>query len=246
MASTMTREARRLVGSARFTLHERGAKFLLEDVVDLGASYVSYPFVAHKRGERTFVVGDRTYRYATDHYNRAWRNERAVELALGRAFLTDTHGRRVLEVGNVLAHYGGSDHDVLDKYEDSPGVINEDIVDFEPAVPYEAILSISTLEHVGWDEHPRESDKTLRAYRKLRAALAPGGTMLLTCPIGQNSYLDEYIQQGAIDFPERHYLKRISSDNQWAEVSLSDVAGAQYHSPYRNANALFVGIVPPG
>jgi hypothetical protein len=70
--------------------------------------------------------------------------------------------------------------------------------------------------------------------------------MLLTCPIGQNSYLDDYIQEGAIDFPERHYLKRITSDNQWREVDLSEVKGAEYHSPYRNANALFVGIVPPG
>jgi hypothetical protein len=246
MAGTMTREARRLVSSARFTLRERGARFLIEDVVDLGAAYATYPFVAHKRGERTFVVGDRTYHYATDHYNRAWRNERAVELALGRAFLADVSGRRLLEVGNVLAHYGGGQHDVLDKYEESPGVINEDIVDFAPAEPYEAILSISTLEHVGWDERPREPDKTLRAYRALRAALAPGGTMLLTCPIGQNSYLDDYIQEGAIDFPERHYLKRITSDNQWREVDLSEVKGAEYHSPYRNANALFVGIVPPG
>ena len=88
----VTREARRLVGSARFMLRERGARFLRGDAVDLGVSYASYPFVARKRAERTFTVGDRAYRYATDHYNRAWRNERAVELALGRAFLDEQHG----------------------------------------------------------------------------------------------------------------------------------------------------------
>jgi hypothetical protein len=240
----VTREARRLVASARFTLRERGAKFLLEDTVDLGVAYVSYPFLARKRGERTFSVGDRVYRYAADHYNRAWRNERAVELALGRSFVAENENRRLLEVGNVLSHYGDSSHEVLDKYEKSPGVLNEDIVDFSPAEPYDAILSISTLEHVGWDERPREPDKTLRAYRALRAALARNGTMLLTCPVGQNSYLDEYIQEGAIDFPERHYLKRISSDNRWREVELTDVKGSRYHSPYRNANAVFIGIVP--
>jgi hypothetical protein len=244
MAGAVTREARRLVGSARFMVEERGVKFAISDAVDLVASYLTYPFVARKRAARTFTVGDRTYHYAADHYNRAWRNERAVELALGRAFLDDTKGRRLLEVGNVLAHYGCRGHDVLDKYEDSPDVLHEDIVDFHPAEPYEAILSISTLEHVGWDERPREADKTLRAYHALRAAVAPGGTMLLTCPIGQNDYLDQYIQDGMIDFPEQHYLRRVSRDNEWREVELGEVKGAKYHSPYRNANALFVGIVP--
>jgi hypothetical protein len=219
---------------------------LVRDAFDLGAAYATYPFLARKRGRRMFTVGDRTYSYATDHYNRAWRNERTVELALGRRFLAENSGQRLLEVGNVFAHYGGGAHEVLDKYEDAPGVLNEDIVDFAPDKPYDAILSISTLEHVGWDEHPRESDKTLRAYRALRAALAPGGTMLLTCPVGQNAYLDQYIQDEAIDFPERHYLKRITRDNQWREVDLQAVKGAQYHHPFRNANALFVGVVPGG
>ena len=161
MDNTIAREARRLVGSAKFTLKERGLGFLIGDVFDLASAYATYPFLASKRGQRTFAVGNRTYQYATDHYNRAWRNERAVELALGRGFLDEHNGQRLLEVGNVLAHYGASGHDVLDKYEDAPNVINDDIVDFSPDPPYDAILSISTLEHVGWDERPREPDKTL-------------------------------------------------------------------------------------
>ena len=137
----------------------------------------------------------------------------------------------MLEVGNVLAHYGAPGHDVLDKYEDAPNVINDDIVDFTPDAPYEAILSISTLEHVGWDERPREPDKTLRAYRALRTMLAPGGAMLLTCPIGQNPHLDEYIQQEPLDFPERHYLQRVSRDNEWREVDLRAVRGRSVPPP---------------
>lgn len=244
MDNSAAREARRLVGSAKFTLKERGLGFLIGDVFDLASAYVTYPFLARKRGQRTFTVGDRSYHYATDHYNRAWRNERAVELALGRGFIDEHDGQRLLEVGNVLHHYGASEHDVLDKYEDAPNVINDDIVDFAPDTPYKAVLSISTLEHVGWDERPREPDKTLRAYHALRAMLAPDGAMLLTCPIGQNSYLDDYIQHEALDFPERHYLQRVSRGNEWREVDLSAVRGAKYHRPYRNANALFVGIVP--
>jgi hypothetical protein len=239
------REARRLVASAKFAYQDRGPRFLAGDAADFAASYLTYPFLIGKRRGRTFDVGATAIAYATDHYNRAWRNERAVELALGRRFLDLHHGKRVLEVGNVMAHYGSYAHDVLDKYEDSPGVMNEDIVDFAPERPYDAILSISTLEHVGWDERPREPDKTLRAYRQLRKALADDGAMLLTCPIGQNAYLDDYIAEDALDFPERHYLKRISADNVWREVSLGEVKGSQYHEPYRNANALFIGVVPP-
>jgi hypothetical protein len=134
-------------------------------------------------------------------------------------------------------------HDILDKYEESPGVLNEDIVDFAPDVPYEAVLCISTLEHVGWDEKPRERDKCLRAYQNLRKILAPEGAMLLTSPVGQNAFLDDYIAEQALDFPEIHYLKRISKDNTWREVTLAEVRGSKYHDPFRNANALFVGIV---
>jgi hypothetical protein len=38
---------------------------------------------------------------------------------------------------------------VLDKYEQAPGVINEDVVSFSPPQKYDLIVSVSTLEHVG-------------------------------------------------------------------------------------------------
>jgi hypothetical protein len=57
---------------------------------------------------------------------------------------------------------------VADKYEVSPGVINKDIVEFVPPQKYDLIVSISTLEHVGWNEQPREPTKLLRAIEHLR------------------------------------------------------------------------------
>jgi len=246
MSPPVTREARRLLQSAKFIYGERGARFLVGDTVDLVSSYVTYPVRSRRFADRTFDLGGRPIHYVRHHYNRAWRNERTVELALAYDYLDRNRGKRLLEVGNVLSHYRPDvNHDVLDKYERSPEVMNEDIVDFMPDVPYEAVLSISTLEHVGWDERPRDPDKVLRAYEQLRKIVAPEGTMLLTCPIGQNPHLDRYIAEGRIDFPERHYLRRVSKDNEWREVGLDDVRGARYHQPYRNANAVFVGIVPP-
>ena len=44
-------------------------------------------------------------------------------------------------------------HDVLDKYEKGNNVINDDVVSFSTEVKYDLIVSVSTLEHVGWDEN---------------------------------------------------------------------------------------------
>jgi hypothetical protein len=244
MDNAPTRELRRLAGSARFHLRERGARGILEEAADLGAAYLTYPLVKGPRSARSFTVGDRSLPYFVHHYNRAWRNERTVELALALDFLDHTKPGRTLELGNVVSHYRDTSHDILDKYEHSPGVLNEDIVDFHPSDPYDRVLSISTLEHVGWDERPREADKCLRAYRNIRTLVAPGGSILLTCPIGQNPHLDAYIQAGDIDFPVQRFLRRVSKDNRWEECDRTDVAGARYHHPFRNANALFVGVVP--
>jgi hypothetical protein len=244
MSASVTREARRLWQSTKFIYGERGVRWLAGDTVDFVSSYVMYPVRSRRVGERTFEIGGRQLHYVSHYYNRAWRNERSVELALAFDYLDRHRGERLLEIGNVLSHYRSqADHDVLDKYERSPGVVNVDIVDFTPRKPYDGVVSISTLEHVGWDERPREPEKVLRAYRQMRTFVAPGGTMLVTCPIGQNPHLDEYIAEGRIDFPERHYLLRVSKDNDWREVGLEDVKGARYHEPFRNANALFVGMV---
>lgn len=244
MDNAPARELRRLSDSARFHLSERGVGGIAEEAFDVVKAYTSYPFARSKRAARSFRLGDRTVPYFVHHYNRAWRNERTVELSLALDYLDRTTPGRTLELGNVLAHYRAIDHEILDKYEESPGVLNEDIVDFHPATPYDRVVSISTLEHVGWDERPREPDKCLRAYRNIRTLVRDGGSILLTCPVGQNPHLDEYLQAGEIDFPVQHFLKRVSADNRWEECTPADTVGAKYHAPFRNANALFIGIVP--
>ncbi|MBH0190215.1 MAG: hypothetical protein HP492_00290, partial [Nitrospira sp.] len=111
---------------------------------------------------KTFRFGGREYDYLYHPYNRTWKNERGVEIPIFRELLLQHEGKRVLEVGNVLSHYFPIQHDVVDKYEVSPGVINKDIVGFLPQQTYHLIVSISTLEHVGWDEQPQEPAKLLQ------------------------------------------------------------------------------------
>src|SRR5215207_4369431 len=97
-----------------------------------------------------------------------WRSERAVELPIAWRRVRRTDATSTLEIGNVLSNYFPVRHLVVDKYERVPGVINEDVVDFSPPGKYDLIVSISTLEHVGWDPpEPRDPLKLLRAVDNL-------------------------------------------------------------------------------
>lgn len=192
---------------------------------------------------RTFTLAGTEYRYFVHGYNQTWRNERAVEIPIALRQLDERGSGRVLEVGNVLAHYGRRGHDVVDKYESVPGVINADILDLGADRPYDLILAISTLEHVGFDEERRDAGKPRRAVERMRAMLAPGGTLLVTVPLGYNEALDRQLQERAISFDDLRFLVRVSADNRWREVSAAEAQGVAYGRPFRWANGLAVGVL---
>jgi hypothetical protein len=239
-------EVKRVVHSARSQLKTAGVGGFVRTAVDFAWSPIAYAFSPLRKEPGTFELGGETFTYERRLYpNRPWRNERSVEIALALDFVRRRAATRMLEVGDVLSQYEAHEHDIVDKYDPSPGIIREDIVDFHPEAPYESIISISTLEHVGWDETPRQPEKALAAYRNMRSMLAPGGAMLLTCPLGHNARLDEQLHEGALDFPIQRFMLRVSADNRWREASKDEVRGARYNHPYRNANAIFVGRIEP-
>lgn len=131
-----------------------------------------------------------------DHpYNSTAMNERAVELAVAADWLQHVNGEG-LEVGNVLSHYGlGRPRRIVDRYEQGPGVENIDV--FEISGRYDWIVSISTIEHVGWDIAPREPSFAQQAISRLASLLAPGGQMLVTVPGGYHPPLDVHLKSGA-------------------------------------------------
>jgi SAM-dependent methyltransferase len=202
--------------------------------------YVLYLDCFH-RG--SFALGGTAYRCFYHHYNKTWRSERAVEIPIAREFIRKEAGAgRILEVGNVLNHYlPAFRHDVVDKYEVAPGVINADAADFKPPQKYDLVVSISTIEHVGWDEELRDPRKAARAYLNLvENCLAPGGRLLLTVPLGYHRQLDESIYAGRLPFTERRFLKRVARDR-WTETDAGSVSQVRYGEPFPYANAIFVG-----
>ena len=194
------------------------------------------------RRNNTFSVRGRTYRYFDTV--KTWLVERAVEIPIVMEMVRTYQGKNILEIGNVLSHHVRFEHDVLDKYEIAKGVINADAVDFESEKKYDLIVSISTLEHVGWDEKPRDDMKIPRAIGNLKNLISSrGGTMLITLPLGYNPVLDKLVKNGELQFSKQYYLRRISKGNEWVEGSLEDAQFAKYNTPLPFDNVLLIGII---
>lgn len=71
---------------------------------------------------------------------------------------------------------------------------------FDIAGTYDWIVSISTMEHVGHDEEPKDPGAAARAIHHLRSLLASGGEMLVTVPGGYNPALDRALPTIGADY----------------------------------------------
>lgn len=193
------------------------------------------------RAQDRFSAGGKQYSYFFHLFNSTWANERAVEIPVVWDYVLQHQGKRILEVGNVLAHYFDFEHDILDKFDQAKGVINQDVVDFRPASNYDLIVSISTLEHVGFDEEPKDPGKFSWAVDNLKKCLNPGGQLVVTLPLGYNLKMDEKVLDGSIAFDRKILLKRVQK-NEWREVTLTELGSVQYDHPYYHANGLLICI----
>lgn len=198
------------------------------------------PGTASHRWTGTFRYDGGEVPYLRHPYNYTWLNERAVEVPLAAAALAGVDPARVLEIGNVTAHYLAVGHTVVDKYERAPGVLNADVVDLPVGGPYDLVLAVSTLEHVGLDEETKDPTKPARAVARLASVLAPGGRLWCTFPVGYNPALDEGLQAGALGFDRLTALRRTGRDNRWEQVPVEEVWGTAYDWLLYTAQAIVV------
>jgi SAM-dependent methyltransferase len=181
------------------------------------------------RSSETFQFQGKNYHYLFHRYCTTWKNERCaiIPIAWDIVQTYQTQGKNILEVGNVISHIYPVLHDVLDKYELADGVINEDIVDFRPSKWYDLIFSIVTLQHVGYNEFPRDPAKILKAMKNLKNILSPGGKIVILHGLGENKEMDDLLKDNTMEFNERFYLMKTSTFK-WKEVKWEDVKDLSY------------------
>jgi hypothetical protein len=147
-------------------------------------------------------------------------SERAIEIPIAKSFARRMAGARVLEVGNVMGHYARlpSGWDVIDRYEVMAGVRNEDIAAVTPTPVYDAVISLSTLEHVGWDEPNPDPSRFRRALGNCCGFLRAGGEALLTVPLRYNPGVDAWLREGAAKGFEFQFFARSGHPGCWSLV----------------------------
>lgn len=186
--------------------------------------------------------------YCADEYNASRTNERAVEIPVAIHWISPQEGLG-LEVGNVLSHYMPRLWTCVDAFERGPGVLNVDILDFEPDERYDWIVSISTVEHIGWEGRGPDEDadvsKSLWAIEHMRSLLAPGGRMLLSFPTGIHPGLDEAAGSGAFNAESEVFMLRTDDATErcpgsWAPA---EFRAELYRSEAWSAGGVWIGVL---
>lgn len=153
--------------------------------------------------------------------------ERAVEIPFALWFYSSHPHERVLEVGNVLSYYSRlQSRDIIDKYETIPGLINEDLLVFQTKNRYDLIISISTIEHIGWDEMDHDPSKSLQAIHKLLALLDPRASLLVSVPVGYNPSVDDFVLRDSEWSSSIILVGRNSRSGVWKQISAREIGNA--------------------
>jgi hypothetical protein len=199
------------------------------------------PFIIPRLPKRTFRFQGADLGYFYHPYNMTWATERCLEVPVARSYAAGFDPADTLEVGNVLSHYAPVAHTVLDKFERGRGIINQDIVEFCPGRTFRFILSISTFEHIGFDDEISGSsgDRILEAIRASRQLLDASGLLVITVPIGYNPDLDALLAAGRLPLVREFYFQR-SGKQTWQQADKLEVLKSRYAAPYPYANGVLV------
>lgn len=203
-------------------------KILLVYVVEIPLLYVVFK-IYHAMCNRYFKVEGRKYKYLINIHN-AVISGRVIEIPFVIDYLriNEYEHKSVLEVGNVLSHYFDFNHEIVDKYEKQSFITNMDIIDYNPNKKYDIIISISTIEHIGFDESIRENGKSKKAIQKIIDLLDDNGIAVITVPLKYNPEIDSIVENNEIKFQKKYFLKRNSRFNLWKETGIEEAMESRY------------------
>lgn len=204
------------------------------------------PFLIPLLPRREVRFRDRLLPYFYHNYNLTWANERAIEVPIALSCIEGVPPARVLEIGNVLSHYGTVEHEILDKFEVGPGVINEDILSWNPSHQYDLIISVSTFEHIGFDDEEKDAtgQRILSAIERCRTFLSPAGRLVITAASGYNRAFDDLVAGNRFQSSQCHLYHRVTR-GRWEPCDETRYLRTRYNSPYAFGNAVAVASFTP-
>lgn len=196
-------------------------------------------FMAGGDNMLTFTYRGQKYDYFDHPYNHTRQNERAVEVSIAWSEILPYRGfeHRVLEVGAVLPHYldwqPEHRHSVIDLRETLDGVINVDMLAWEPGQTFDLIICISTLEHLGGQAQAEQ------AVERMAQWLTPKGQMLITLPHWFNAtwVTPEWI--GSMGLAATRFDKTDPVKHIWKQKPL-DLAPLAYDGRSKWANTVYI------
>ena len=190
--------------------------------------------------EKYFSLNGEQYEYMLA-YSTFGLNERIVEIPLMCKYIQNAKGKNVLEVGSVFSLLLKGLFDVVDLTEVGPGIINLDIVDYQPGKKYDLIFSISTIEHFGRGDYGDQEDekKLKKAIDHIISLLSDGGVFVATIPTGWNKQLDRLIVDKSLPFQEIYAMKRVSV-GVWKQTEITEVMEFRYDFPFKYANGICI------
>lgn len=173
--------------------------------------------------------------------------ERSIELALADMFISQYRYEDLIEVGAVSPYYWPRRiKTIVDPYDTHPLVTHrEDWITHQGK--YNAILSISTFEHIGLSDYGLVGDleKSDIALSKL---ISSASDFLVTWPAGYNNYLDQSVLKKIPTWPKVNLFvwERGTTGNKWEEIhDINKRKNKFTYGPYW-ANTLFVLYRGPG
>lgn len=195
--------------------------------------------------QKSFLINGKSFKYFYHYNNTTWKNERTIEVPVIYEKIKSYEGKNILEIGNVISNYIPFQGDIVDKYDQHPNIINEDVVNFKPKHKYDLIISISTLEHVGFDEEIKDPEKIIKSILNLAKYIENDGEFIFTVPLGYNPHLDRFLKEKKLKLTKAVFLRRTSQDNSWIQIQKDKIENCKYNHPYPFANCILIGTIKP-
>jgi hypothetical protein len=165
-------------------------------------------------------------------YNNPRINERNIELPIAFWFI-ENYNDNLIEIGEVTPFYRDHQHPVYDLSSELPER-RRDV--FDLTLADKNVLSISTVEHVGFGDYGNKPEPHL-AIKAIKKIMKESRNYMITFPVGYNKELD-------IDVMEKlnmqYFIMFRDEANKWSMADHKNMAQYQYNNPYYAGNAICV------